>query len=100
MDAEFKELVEKNLPTWLWPQKLGKEGAKPYAIVGPCQAKLIFMAPSQNLSVTIERTCNSMGGEAVRKSVACPIGGFDEWWPAIRTIACDCDEKGAWGKDS
>ena len=100
LDPAFKDSVQEMLPVWLWPQKLGKEGAKSYCIESTCRARLTFIRSSEKLSVTIERTCLCQGGDAVRKTLTYPNGGFHEWWPAIRTIACDCDEKDAWGKDS
>jgi hypothetical protein len=100
LDPAFKDSVQEMLPVWLWPQKLGKEGAKSYCIESTCRARLTFIRSSEKLSVTIERTCLCQGGDAVRKTLTYPNGGFREWWPAIRTIACDCDEKDAWGNDS
>ena len=99
LEAKFWGLVRKTLPQFLWPQNITKADALSYTLRSSCGAALCIRTSKtgSSFSSVIERTCSAKGSKSIRKSTAFRPGQiFEEWWHAIRAMACECDETVAW----
>ena len=85
----------------LWPKTPVKDSAVSYTVTSQCNAKLtIRRGTASSLACTVESSCSAKGGTKPRKSFTLlKAADFNTWWQKIRTVACECCEKSAWGKD-